>query len=124
MKLGLDYHGVITANPAFFAGMTQALVKEGWEIHVLTGSKVSEEFIGQLKEWGVSYTHLFSITDFHESLGHRVEWTHKGPWIREDLWNQTKAKYCEQYGIGLHLDDSDVYGKFFKTPYARFKCPT
>jgi hypothetical protein len=30
------------------------------------------------------------------------------------LWDKTKADYCKQVGITLHIDDSPVYGKYFK----------
>jgi 8-oxo-dGTP diphosphatase len=37
------------------------------------------------------------------------------------VWNRAKAEYCKKNGIQLHIDDSDVYGKYFETPYARFE---
>jgi len=40
----------------------------------------------------------------------------------DDIWNKTKAKYCEVMKLDLHIDDSDVYGKYFKdTVYLEVK---
>ena len=42
------------------------------------------------------------------------------PFMNDYDWDKTKADYCLKHGIQLHIDDSDAYGYFFKTPYARF----
>lgn len=31
-SLALDLHGIINAQPTFFAALTQSLKKDGWEI--------------------------------------------------------------------------------------------
>jgi hypothetical protein len=43
----------------------------------------------------------------------------KTPWIDKELWDKTKAEYCQKEGIHFHLDDSDIYGEHFTTPYAK-----
>ena len=47
MKIGLDIHGVCDANPEFFAELTNLFIEAGHEIHILTGRRVSD---GALKE--------------------------------------------------------------------------
>lgn len=119
VKLGLDLHGVISANPKFFSALSKALVKAGNEVHIITGSH-SVEILDELKKYDIEYTHLFSIADHHKAKG-TIMWydDNKTPWIDKKLWDMTKAEYCEKEGIHFHLDDSDVYGEHFKTPYAK-----
>lgn len=33
---------------------------------------------------------------------------------------QCKAKFCRRHGIDIHIDDSDVYGLSFTTPYCLY----
>ena len=33
--------------------------------------------------------------------------------MNKEIWNRTKAEYCEREGISLMLDDSPVYGSYF-----------
>lgn len=121
LKIGFDIHGVIDSNTQFFAELTQTLVKAGHEVHVLTGPKITSKITDQLKEMGIHYTHLFSITDYQESKGVDITWDeHGNPHMHAYDWDKSKAEYCETNGIQLHLDDSDTYGYFFRTPYARF----
>ena len=120
LKIGVDIHGVATDARAFFAELTRTLVAAGHEVHILTGPplKVARAEIEQL---GLSYTHVFSITDYHESVGTAITYDDRGhPFMDEYLWDRTKGDYCLREGIQLHIDDSDTYNLFFKTPYARF----
>ena len=121
MKIGLDIHGVIDSNFKMFCELTNMLVREGHEVHVITGP--SESLVeNMLKDNDIVYTHFFSIVDNAKknNIGIRLD-EDGNPWIDGDFWDRSKAKYCEEQGIDLHLDDSDIYGKHFKTPYARFK---
>lgn len=120
IKIGLDLHGVIDARPEFFRELTKLFVDNGHEVHIITGSKIEHE-MEKIKSLNVSYTHLFSITDHHMDIGTNIVWDEKGnPHLDAYLWDKTKAEYCKEHGIDLHLDDSDTYGYFFKTPYTRF----
>lgn len=121
IKIGLDLHGVIDENPAFFAALSKALVDAGHEVHILTGPRVNEDLVNQLKGFNISYTHLFSIVDYHLSKGTPITYDAKGRAFMDDyLWDKTKAEYCKEHDIELHLDDTEAYGYFFKTPFARF----
>lgn len=118
MKIGIDIHGVIDENREFFIQLTSLLCDHGHEVHIITGKKV-KAISGEEME-GITYTHLFSITDYHESIGTPISYDDKGnPHMDPYLWNKTKGEYCLKHGIDLHFDDSDIYSYFFKTPYAR-----
>lgn len=117
-KLGLDVHGVLDADPEFFAEITKAVVDKGCEVHVLTGSKDTPKLHEELKALGISYTHVFSVASFHEQAGTKMWYTSPNdPWMEEDAWNRTKGDYCKEHKINLMIDDSDRYGKYFTTPY-------
>ncbi|MFA6158371.1 MAG: hypothetical protein WC763_01975 [Candidatus Paceibacterota bacterium] len=120
IKIGLDLHGVVDTRPDFFKTLTKLLVDNGHEVHIITGAK-SEAEMARIRELGISFTHLFSITDHHIKAGTALRWDEKGdPHLDPYLWDKTKAEYCKEHSIDLHLDDSDTYGYFFKTPYGRF----
>jgi len=117
-KLGLDIHGVIDANPKWFSFLSKITIKSGGEVHIITGSSITEELKNKLKLYEVKYTHLFSITDAHKDI---VMYDEKGdPWMDQDIWNRTKGVYCAENNISMHIDDSDIYGKYFSTPYLRY----
>jgi len=118
-EIGLDFHGVIDLFP-FLAELSQLLVSNRHEVHVITGEQDSQELRDKLEKMGIKYTHLFSIVTHHIKQGTPVTFDKNGhPWMNENVWNKTKAWYCFINNIDLHLDDSDNYQKFFKTPYAR-----
>jgi len=124
MKIGIDYHGVIDAVPEFFAILTQLLIKAGHEVHIITGTKDSPKFRKKLKSLGIKFTHLFSISSYHEKRGTKVWYADKNknnPWMDADAWNKTKAHYCEQNSIDYHFDDTEKYATYFNTPFLLFK---
>ena len=121
IKIGLDIHGVSDADQAFFAELTTLLVNAGHEVHILTGAEQTPQLESYLKnEIGLLWTHFFSITSHHLELHTPITYIKSNPYMDDEIWNQTKAEYCATHNIQLHLDDSDVYGRFFKTPYARY----
>ena len=121
MKIGIDYHGVITANPSLFSMLTKILLCLNYEVHIITGSRITETLKECLSEYGISYSHLFSISDYHFQIGTpMVGYEDHQPKIVDEIWDRTKAEYCLKNNIILHIDDSDVYWKYFSTPYALF----
>ena len=121
MKIGLDVHGVIDANPKFWAEFTTTMLLAGHDIHIITGPPITDEFKARLDGYGVKWTHIFSIVDHHCAIGTGVWQDAAGFWYTHPwAWDKTKADYCAENQIDLHIDDSDVYGYFFKTPYAKF----
>lgn len=125
MKIGLDIHGVIDENKKFFSELTQLLVANGHEIHVITGPRLTTRLVEELTEFGIAYTHLMSITDYLISKNTPIEWDDRGnPHVDHYTWDRVKADYCLEHRIDMHIDDSDAYNYFFKTPYARYYSKT
>lgn len=121
-KLGLDIHGVVDKMPEFFSFLSESILKNGGEVHIITGSSI-ERAIVELKEYKVPYTTIFSIQDYHKQMG--TPTTVKHPkWgfemISDELWDKTKSDYCLKENIDLHIDDTLNYGKLFKTPFCKF----
>lgn len=117
IKLGLDLHGVIDQDPHFFATLSYHLRIEGHEVHILTGRELCDELLAQLERFNIGYTELFSITSYHKEIGTHVSYKDDDPnWplIAPPKWDPTKAGYAERAGLGLHIDDSPIYGKFFE----------
>ena len=121
MKIGLDIHGVITANSNFFSVFSKLALEQGHKVHIITGSMVTTARIAKLESFGIVWTHFFSITDYHKNLGTNITFSDQdNPWIEDSLWDKTKADYCEDQKIDFHIDDTSRYGIFFKTPFALY----
>ena len=55
-KLGLDIHGVVDAMPDFFSFLTDSFIKNGGEVHIITGGRWDVEFEKQLNDFGIKWT--------------------------------------------------------------------
>lgn len=122
MKIGIDVHGVADANPHLFSELSRMLVENGHEVHVLTGAEYTEALEHEIRNiLGLSFTHFFSTTSHHKKIGTEITYIDGNPYMDNKIWNRAKAEYCRKHGIQLHIDDSDVYGKYFTTPYAKFE---
>jgi len=121
MKIALDIHGTIDDRPKLFSILTMILKALSIEIHITTGIPDTLALRHQLDDWGIRYDKVFSITDYHISIGTYMEWDERGPWIEEDIWNRTKANYCIKNEIDLTIDNSTEYGEYFKTPFLLYK---
>lgn len=120
-KVGLDLHGVIDSMPEFFAFFTKAIIDAGGEIHIITGG-TSEKDIKLLEDYGIRWTHFFSISDYHREKGTPTQGTHPKygfPQISDQEWDRTKGEYCQKHGIDLHIDDTLIYNDYFTTPFCR-----
>ena len=121
-SIGLDVHGVIDALPEFFSFLTDSFVKNGAEVHIITGGEWSEKLEQQLS--GIKYTHKFSVYDHllktAETLG-EIQFPDGTIQKKFDdkLWDSTKAQYCKDNNISLHIDDTLVYNEYFSTPFCR-----
>ena len=124
-KLGLDYHGVVDALPEAFAFLSESVVKNGGEVHILTGGSWSEESSKKLKSLGLTWTHHFSIYDYLISSDAEVigEVTFPDGTVQkkfqDGLWDHIKGEYCRTHQITLHIDDTLIYNDYFTTPFAR-----
>lgn len=128
LKIGIDYHGVITDNPSFFRDFNALALQKGCLIYVLSGGRKSE-IETYLKKHNIPYSEIFSILDFYDTQN-QVSYLPDGSFKIDDaLWNKAKADFCLQNGIAFHIDDSSLYGETFQTPFClynqRFKsCST
>jgi hypothetical protein len=127
MRLGLDIHGVIDSNPKSFAFMSQSVVTNGGEVHIITGGSWTTELENQLKDYGIKWTSHFSVYDYLVNSGIDSIGTIQFPdgTIQKkfdyDLWDTIKAGYCRSNKIDLHIDDTEVYSKYFTTPFLLYK---
>lgn len=122
IKVGLDFDGVITAKPELFSILSKLLVDNGHEVHILTGNRGTPEFLEGVLDLGIVFTHFFSISDHHRTIGTDMTgYDQNSPWIDDLLWNKTKGWYCKQNEIDLHIDDSKDYGQHFLTSYCLFQ---
>jgi len=120
-KVSLDIHGVIDELPVFFSAFSKSLVDSGMELHIVTGGSI-ERAKRELKLHNITYTHLFSILDYHVENGTPTFGNHPKygfPMIDDAIWDQTKSKYCEDHDIDLHIDDTVAYGDSFTTPFSK-----
>ena len=124
-KLGLDVHGVVDALPEFFSFLTEAFIKNGGEVHIITGGHWDEQFQTYLKSMGIQWTHKFSVYDHLIDTGVQITGEIQFPdgtiqkKFTDDAWDKVKAEYCNKMGISLHIDDTLIYNDFFTTPFCR-----
>lgn len=125
MKIGLDLHGVISDIPDTMRMLTKAIINDGGEVHILTGSiteKAKKELSELGFEHGIHYTHVMGLPDYLLDRGETPtgrDKKHGNPIFPDEVWNKGKASYCWRYGIDLHMDDTLEYGDHFITPFAR-----
>lgn len=120
MKIGIDIHGVIDHNPKFFSRLTKLLKKKKCEIHVITGARSPEKKV--LEKYNIKYDHFFSILDYHTEIGTDIHVDEKGEeWILDEKWDRTKADYCKDQNIDIHIDDTQKYGNYFETGFIYYK---
>jgi hypothetical protein len=122
MNIGLDYHGVIDAYPKFFSEFSKILKKNGHDLIIITGSSLKSNLRQELAALDITYSNIFSLTDFHISEGTLIEKIDENgnPWFNSLNWNKTKADYCKKEKIDIHIDDTEDYLKYFETPFCLF----
>ena len=124
-KLGLDIHGVINALPEFFSFLSEAIIKNGGEVHILTGGSWTKELEDEITKYGIKFTHTFSVYDYLiESNSKQIGEIQFGDGtiqrkFEDEAWDRVKGEYCERNSINLHIDDTLVYNDYFNTPFAR-----
>lgn len=119
LRIGIDFHGVITEKPSFFRDFSILVQEHGHSVHVLSGGPYSmvKDF---LDAWGFKYVHIFSLVDYFASRG-LVEYFENGNFkVPDNLWNKAKADYCYERRISVHIDDTPHYGLCFSTPFALY----
>lgn len=118
IKIGIDIHGVIDKEPDIFSELTHEFKKKEYEVHILTGARIDDRVLSELSQYGIKYDKLFSILDYHSEIETKMWKDEDGcEWIPQDIWNSTKGNYCLRNEIDFHIDDTKIYGKWFKTPF-------
>jgi len=127
-KIGFDIHGVISSDPELFRELSEVFRSDGYEVHIITGPRIYAPYktkmgkfnsvIEELDKYGVVYDQLFSVLDYSISLGVDAWEDENGWWTSDISWNKTKGEYCFRNNIALHIDDTKIYGEYFKTPFA------
>jgi len=120
MKIGLDVHGVIDQHIKFFGLLSSYFIENGHEVHIITGMKKSEYDKTRSDKY-MPYTYFYSITDDLLTKLTYILDIHDRPRFNEYDWNTAKAKYCKEKKIDIMLDDSDIYSKYFTTPYFKIR---
>lgn len=118
-KIGIDFHGVISATPENFAVFCREIRKYGILVYVISGGP-EKDVAHYLDEHKIEYDKVWAILDFYEAKGQAVCYDDGSFAVPTDLWNRAKAEYCAEEGVNFHIDDSSVYGKYFVTPYCRY----
>lgn len=124
IKMGLDLHGVIDADPEFFSSFSKQLRERGHEVYVITGREEGEDLITELKAAGMQgvynkhYDRILSITTYQKQLGTPITYLddrRSQPMMDPEIWNPTKAMLCASMGIHFMIDDSPIYGEYFRS---------
>ena len=120
MKIGIDYHGVLNRDPAFFGAFLHAAKAKNVTIYILSGSP-EDEVKNFLKTYDIPYDHIFSLLDYFDKQD-MVQYFDDGSFfVPNELWNRAKTDFCAQNKINLHIDDSMLYGTYFKTPFCLYR---
>lgn len=119
IKIGIDYHGVITANPNFFKDFNKYAIDNNCQVHIISGGH-KEDIKKYLVEKQIDFSTIWSMVDFYDTLN-KVKYYDDGSFKVDDvLWDSAKAWYCAQNNIDFHIDDSVIYGKYFTTPFCLY----
>lgn len=126
-KVGIDIHGVIDRLPGFFSFLSDSIIKNGGEVHIITGGSWDDNLINELNSYNIKWTHHFSVYDYmidnFEPIGGEVIFSdgtkqHK---FKNSDWNRAKGDYCRKHNIDFHIDDKEFYRQYFSTPFALLK---
>ncbi len=119
LKIGVDYHGVITADPTFFKTFNATAIKKGFEIYVVTGG-TAKEVEKYLAENEIPTSHIFSLLDYFKQRN-LVTFSEDGSFrVPDMIWDNAKANFCIKQKIDIHIDDSMTYGLHFQTPFCLY----
>lgn len=116
LKLGLDYHGVISDLPNLFSNLAKKAIEENVEIHILTGWP-GAQLKEKLKELDIPFTKIFSVQDYYKEKGMYKVLPSGELKIDDHLWQVSKSIYCKKYQIDFHIDNGMDFLKHFTTPY-------
>ena len=91
MVIALDIDDTITRHPEFFAVLSDALVRSGHRVIIITLRWERTSTEQDLAEWGIQYDALYMASDDEFDITGFDEW---------------KAQVCEQEGVDVFFEDS------------------
>lgn len=125
-NIGLDIHGVINTIPEFFAFLTDSIIKNGGNVHIITGGTWNKNLQDEVDRYNIKYTHVFSVYDYLiESNANQIgsisfeDGTIQRK-FEDEQWDRVKGEYCSKNNIMMHIDDTLIYNEYFTTPFCRF----
>ncbi len=118
-KIGIDFHGVIDAQPELFSEFCKEIRKVGVLVYIISGGP-RQDVERSLVKLKVEYDEVWAMYDYYDERGVLERLDDGGFHVPTELWNKAKAEYCAKEGITFHIDDSPVYGKYFVTPYCQY----
>ena len=118
-KIGLDFHGVISAEPEKFKIFCHEIRKKGIKVYVISGGP-RNDVEKYLQEQGIEYDVVWAILDLCEAKGTARFYDDGSFFVPTEIWNKAKAEYCIKEDIKFHVDDSPLYGRYFVTPYCEY----
>jgi hypothetical protein len=118
-KIGLDFHGVISAAPDKFSIFCSEIRKSGIKVYIISGGP-KQDIAQYLAKNNIEYDEIWAIMDYYKEL-HLAQCYDDGSFqVPTEIWNTAKAKYCAENNINFHIDDSPIYGLYFTTPYCEY----
>lgn len=118
-KIGIDFHGVITALPQNFAVFCHEIRQKNIEVYIISGGP-KKDVQKYLKSYGIEYDHIWAIIDYCTNIGVSTFYDDGTFQVPTEIWDKAKASYCAEQNIKFHIDDSNIYGKYFVTPYCKY----
>lgn len=118
-RIGLDFHGVISAAPEKFAVFCHEIRKLGIQIYIISGGP-KQDIIQYLTKHNIEYDEIWAILDYYKELNIAKCYDDGSFQIPTALWDKAKAEYCATNNINFHIDDSPIYGAYFSTPYCKY----
>lgn len=118
-KISVDFHGVLNKNPEYFKAFVDYARTQGFLVYVVSGGPrvTITEF---LRQHDIAYSSLWCVID-EPQINEQTQFFADGSFRVDDyLWDKAKAEFCRDEEIGLHIDDSEVYGAYFSTGYCRY----
>jgi hypothetical protein len=112
MHVGIDVHGVADLYPKLFESMSRNLMMNGHTVSIITGQEWDkvEPLVSKCR---ISYSHYFSIVDYHLAQGTKMSKDKKGTWwMEQDIWLRSKGLYMKRAKVDVHFDDSPEYALY------------
>jgi len=124
LKIGVDLHGVIDANPEAFKAIAFLLMQTGNELYIISGPPIAQ-VEHELYKLGVAkdihYTALYTIVNYLMSINANMWQDEKGTWwASEKNWWGSKARIAAHLELDMMIDNMAQYQPYFKGSKTKF----